>query len=200
MRRKLDFYPTPEWATEELLRRVPVGGTMLECCAGQGDMAKVLALSQRGEVFCNDLDEQTMWPNHWDASKREHWLPGYDWVITNPPFNQAALIVPLAYEYARTGIAMLLRLSFLEPVEDRGAWLNAHPPTKMIVLPRISFTGNGKTDSVTCAWMIWQKSTFADRWIMVAKNPRFTQDTGSVSRLPAKLDNESLFQRDQNSV
>jgi hypothetical protein len=32
-----------------------------------------------------------------------------------------------------------------------------HSLSKLIVLPRISFTGNGKTDSVTCGWFIWIK-------------------------------------------
>jgi hypothetical protein len=36
-------------------------------------------------------------------------------------------------------------------------WLAEHPPTKLIVLPRISFTGDGKTDSVTCAWYVWER-------------------------------------------
>jgi hypothetical protein len=52
---------------------------------------------------------------------------------------------------------MFLRLSYLEPVRNRGAWLAAHPPTGLIVLPRISFTGDGQTDTVTCAWMVWDK-------------------------------------------
>ena len=56
---------------------------------------------------------------------------------------------------------------------DRGAWLNEHPPTTLIVLPRISFTGNGKTDSVTCAWMVWEKNAITQR-IIVAKNGKFT--------------------------
>jgi hypothetical protein len=67
---------------------------------------------------------------------------------------------------------MLLRLSYLEPTEDRGAWLNSHPPTDLIVLPRISFTGNGKTDSVTCAWIVWRKQCNTQR-IAITGNPKF---------------------------
>lgn len=172
MRRKLDAYLTPEWATEELLHRVALSGDILECCAGQGDMAKVIALARVGEVYCNDLDPQTLWPNHWDATDPNKWVK-WDWVVTNPPFNVAPQIVPLAYEHARVGIAMLLRMSYLEPVENRGAWLNAHPPSDLIVLPRISFTGDGKTDNVTCAWMVWRKDPQSPQRIFVAENPRF---------------------------
>jgi hypothetical protein len=179
MRRVNDFYPTPEWATKELMRVVPAQGRILECCAGEGDIAKVLNQQHGVDVFSNDIDSHAPCLDHFDATIKtnwERWAGWADWVVTNPPFNQAAQIVPLAYEHARVGIAMLLRLSYLEPVEDRGAWLNEHPPTKLIVLPRISFTGNGKTDSVTCASMIWKKNGMGQQ-IIVAENPRFATKT-----------------------
>jgi hypothetical protein len=50
---------------------------------------------------------------------------------------------------------LLLRLSFLEPTFERQDLLIDNPPDAMIVLPRYSFTGDGKSDSVTCAWMVW---------------------------------------------
>lgn len=181
MRRKNDFYPTPDWATKELLKYVEIRGNVLECCAGDGAIAD--ALGSQGSpvegVWRNDID------SHWadldfaaDASDPRSWdsfhARDFDWTITNPPFNQAAQIVPLAYAHSVVGIAMLLRLSYLEPVEDRGAWLNQHPPTDLIILPRISFTGNGKTDSVTCAWMAWRKHCNTQR-IVIAENPKFVK-------------------------
>lgn len=186
MRRKMDWYPTPDWATEELLRRVPIMGDILEPCIGDGAMARVL--DRRGVVYGNDIDRSRTASFYGDATDRDLWqmikdaMGRIDWVVTNPPFNVAAKIIPLAYEYAFEGIAMMLRLSYLEPTEERGAWLNAYPPTSMIVLPRISFTGNGKTDNVTCAWMIWDKS--ATGTISIAENLKFVK--------PAQQ-NEGLF-------
>lgn len=183
MRRKNDFYPTPDWATETLLdRHAMKGSSAFECCVGDGAISRVLQKRFRDCVWTNDIVMAGVIDQHYklDAAEaknwQEHWtgFHGFDWVITNPPFNRAAEIVPLAYRYAQIGIAMLLRLSFLEPVEDRGAWLNQHPPTKLIVLPRISFTGDGKTDSVTCAWMIWEKQ-WARQEIIVAENPKFAE-------------------------
>lgn len=175
MRRQNDFYPTPAWATEELLKRISVRGTILECCAGDGAIADVMSREIDSQlasaVWTNDIDGSRNCHFTFDASIAWPLDRVADWVITNPPFNSAAKIVPLAYEHAALGIAMLLRLSFLEPVEDRGAWLNEHPPTSMIVLPRISFTGDGNTDSVTCAWMVWEKSKQGT--ITVAGNPKF---------------------------
>lgn len=183
-RRKNDFYPTPAWATEELLRLLPSAdgrtgslGTIFEPCAGALDIARVA--DTRGLVFASDIDRErtgcSMWGDatvrgFWEESKQE--LGQIDWVITNPPFNAAAEIVQLAYEFAADGIAMLLRLSYLEPTQNRGSWLNSHPLSQLIVLPRISFTGDGKTDNVTCAWMVWDKRTKAQR-ITVSSNPKF---------------------------
>jgi hypothetical protein len=149
----------------------------LECCAGEGGIADVLETLPGVIVLRNDVDA-TMPRLHWTYDVTNHlaWQRiskqrPVAWVISNPPFNQAARIIPLAYAHAVVGIAMLLRLSYLEPTKDRGAWLNAHPLTDMIVLPRISFTGDGKTDSVTCAWMVWEKGR--PPAVSVAVNSKF---------------------------
>jgi hypothetical protein len=173
-RRELDQYFTPVSATLSLTARVPIRGQMFECCAGDGAIADVLRY-QPGAIWRNDID-LSMPHLAWtlDATDVLNWekvWTGFDWVVSNPPFNQAAQIIPLAYEHASVGIAMLLRLSYLEPTKDRGYWLNEHPPTQMIVLPRISFTGDGKTDSVTCAWMVWEKHK--EGTIVIERNPKF---------------------------
>lgn len=186
MRRNHDFYPTPAWATEELIRRVGIYGGILECCAGDGAMANVLETMSGVKVWRNDvIDTMPRLTHQFDATRRDRWDSldmRCDWIITNPPFNQAAQIVPLAYENAAIGIAMLLRLSYLEPVEDRGEWLNQYPPTQLIVLPRISFTGDSKTDSVTCAWMVWKKLP-AKQKIEIAENPKFVTATVMAEQL-----------------
>jgi hypothetical protein len=174
VRRTNDQYFTPEFATRELLKSVGIKGTVFECSHGDGAITSVIEQHRGVEyVWTNDVDESLAADFHFDVTLRERWekIGMADWVVSNPPFNVAADIIPLAYEFAREGIAMLLRLSFLEPVENRGAWLNQHPPTDLIVLPRISFTGNGKTDSVTCAWMVWERGKIGT--IKVAENPRF---------------------------
>lgn len=182
MRRKNDFYPTPDWATDELLKHVSVYGEVVECCAGNGDISKALLRHAAISVVIeNDIDPSRHTLFKFDAAGA--WPEGFglrDWVVTNPPFSDAARIVERAYNHSRIGSAMLLRLSFLEPVENRGAWLNQHPPTTLIVLPRISFTGDGKTDSVTCAWMVWDKRATEQR-IIIAENPRFTTKQGRLA-------------------
>lgn len=161
MRRENDFYPTPAGATQALLSRVQsIGGSVMEPCVGAGDIAAELEGDPRIEaVVANDLDKRwTAATTHADATDKRWWnaLPMYDWVITNPPFVAAHKILPLACEHASRGVAMLLRLTFLEPCEGRALWLSVNPPHRLIVLPRISFTGDGNTDLVTCAWYVWE--------------------------------------------
>lgn len=161
MRREHDFYPTPANATRELLKRINIVSPVLEPCVGRGDMADVLRTDPRvGLVFTNDLDRTHLADWHDDATWEGFWrtLPPIEYVVTNPPFSKADQILPLAWKYARVGVAMLLRISYLEPCEGRGAWLAEHPPSKLIVLPRISFTGDGDTDMATCAWFVWDRA------------------------------------------
>jgi len=157
-RRKNDFYPTPKWATEVLLKYIDIDNKhILEPCVGNGDISNVLS-NHTLNLITNDIDETRLAHTYEDATKEDLFKNNIiDWTITNPPFSHALPIVQNAWKYSEYGVAMLLRLSFLEPTYDRQDWLHYNPPHKIIVLPRISFTGDGKTDSVTCAWFIWYK-------------------------------------------
>lgn len=159
-----DFYPTPAWMTRALLRRVPLrvwGGLTIEPCAGDG--AIVRELPPACSVVTNDLVDRPPFVSDFnlDARKPLSWetfraqAGPIAVVLTNPPFDVAFEIIRGALEVAEVGVIMLLRLSWLEPTDERGEWLAAHPPTRQIVLPRHDFRGNGKTDSVTSAWMLW---------------------------------------------
>lgn len=49
-----------------------------------------------------------------------------------------------------------LRLTYLEPCEDRAAFLLDHPVNKLLVLPRSAYKEGNKTDTVTRAWFVWE--------------------------------------------
>jgi len=66
--------------------------------------------------------------------------------------------VARAVREARVGVAMLLRITFREPTRHRfprGPWLAAHPVSRVLTLPRYSYTQDGRTDSVTTEWCVW---------------------------------------------
>lgn len=163
-RRKHDAYMTPRWQVQCLLDHQPLGDgvKILEPCAGDNSIASVFTRPAVTDVLTNDLDPQWRADLCRDAASAEFWALFHgektpDWVITNPPFQMPThlQILEHALQHARIGVAMIGRLSFLEPTVLRGPVLSAHPPQRLIVLPRHSYTANGKTDSVTTAWMIW---------------------------------------------
>lgn len=161
VRSDLDFYETPAWMTRSLLLHTPEirGGTrVLECCSGRDAIAKVLRQTRGCQVFTNDLDSRhVLASSHGDATTAEYWAgaPHVDWIISNLPFTVAFAVLQLAF--GRAHIAFLLRKTFLEPTLDRGPWLSAHPPDRIIGLPRYAFRGAG-SDSVSCDWMIWHRT------------------------------------------
>ena len=176
MRRPHDQYCTPASACD-VLKEQGDGwmhcNRLLEPCAGQEDI--VNAFPERIWYTC-DIDPAMNARFTWDMTIEREWLgfngnahTGSFAAISNPPFNCAFQIIQNAVKYCNK-TAMLLRLSFLEPTRDRGPWLAANPPDLIIVLPRISFTGDGKTDSVTCAWMIWDKDIKQKGVIVSPKN------------------------------
>lgn len=161
MRRENDAYFTPASATEQLVGRLRLTGVVCEPCVGEHAIAEVVKREAITRLITNDLDRKRAADFHEDAAHFVFWRQleaagGVDWVVTNPPFLVAVEILKYAHAHARKGVALLLRLSILEPCDDRGEWLQEHPPTRQIVLPRISFTGDGATDSVTCGWFVWE--------------------------------------------
>lgn len=157
-RRENDFYPTPAWATDILLGTIGTRlDVILEPCAGAGHISNALRRHYL-QVVTNDLDPRFPADWHLDVLSDEfarRFKP--DWVISNPPFAIADRLVPRCLEMAEWGVAMLLRLSWLEPTRARGEFLEKHPPSTLMILPRISFTGDGDTDNVTAAWFIWDR-------------------------------------------
>ena len=170
-RRSHDFYPTTEtWAVHTLLSKlnIPNYWKLFECCDGDGHISKILEKYQKEDIFTGDIRDKG-W-HYFDATDPNLWQQKQpDFTITNPPFNLAHLIVPLAYEYSKYGCAMLLRLSYLEPCENRSKWLENHPISKLIIMPRISFTGDGSKDSVTTAWFIWDKRSTSQEITVIPK-------------------------------
>ncbi|WP_299488772.1 hypothetical protein [Acaryochloris sp. IP29b_bin.137] len=160
-----DYYPTPTPITDLLLGQTNIRGSVFEPCAGHNAITKVLAnWSLITSVSASDL----LWDiteGHTtnDATTSVFWSEWgvHSWIITNPPFSEAEQILPLAFEHCNHGVAFLLRLSYLEPCNGRGNWLRDHADhlkQVIVVNPRIKFRADTKgTDSVTCAWFIWDK-------------------------------------------
>jgi hypothetical protein len=160
-RRVLDYYETPPHYVEPLLELI---GSLrdlnvYEPCVGQGHIARYLTDVE--SLTTNDLDPACAADTHLDARLDDAWpRPIFDWTITNPPFSDELPILRQALRHS-THVAMLARLSFLEPTRSRTPFWAGVQPSDVIVLPRYSFRANdaGKrqTDSVTCCWLVFRR-------------------------------------------
>jgi len=166
-RREFDTYFTPPWQVDALCHFVPsISGVIWEPCAGDLSLVtQLLIAAPKVElVVTNDLNPECQTDYHEDATGRHAWEhmreaqgQSPDWVVTNPPFKQALPILKLALEFAQVGVALLSRISFVEPTRVRGPWFIDHPHDQRIVLERWSYTGDGRSDAATTEWLIYAR-------------------------------------------
>ena len=170
-RRLNDAYYSAKWMTYFLLQNVDIylNQSVLEPCCGEGAISNYL--KQEGyQVITNDINPVCVADMHCDYLDMNPELTKWvHWVVTNPPYNDAFGMLQKAMDDAEIGVAMLLRLSFVEPTDDRGLWLEKHPPTVRITLPRYSFTGDGRKDNVTSEWMVWLHGSHPQKNVIVSK-------------------------------
>lgn len=163
--------------------------TIMEPCVGDGGIANVFA-AHGHKVLTNDVDpelEADLTTDFIKTPMDTYWLSHIgrpDWVVTNPPFTtkdyKASDFVKKAMKVARRGVAFLVRSSFLEPCNDRKELLKTHPPSDILILPRISFSRDGKTDSANYHWLIWSWSD-GHGWPICVKNVEW-YDRADVAR------------------
>lgn len=136
---------------------------VFEPCAGDGGIADVFD-NYGHDVVTNDVDPRMGADITSDFVRGEAEYPEADWIITNPPFTtadyKASDFVKQALRMRPDGgVAFLVRSSFLEPCRDRKKLLKRRPPNDILILPRISFSRDGKTDSANYHWLIWYTET-----------------------------------------
>lgn len=179
-RQPLDNYPTMQELTYALLDRLPELArspypTICEPCVGDGAIARAIWKRRTDAIITtNDINPDVQAFLHSDAADpaASIWQAEWagqppEWVITNPPFNAAHAILPLAFEHATVGVAFLLRLTYMEPTmkrQPRGEWLQAHADQMVRMIPfgnpRPWFPpyARNQTDSTTSAWFVWLKN------------------------------------------
>jgi len=177
-RRPLDFYETAAWQTRALLKHVPeIEGMIVEPCAGDGSIVRVL--KERGLVVTtNDIDVSRSTDMHQDATGLVFWsmiADRCDWVVSNIPYKMpdCLQIVQHAVATAKLGVALMLRITFPEPtahIHPRGPWLKDNPPGRQLVLPRYSFSGDGRSDSTTTCWFVWSRKRLTGKPIVCLYN------------------------------
>lgn len=169
-----EAYYTPEDISELIPPFIPEGSVIFDPCAGTGNLEKafynekyraeyslfysdITELSNPNNTHPRDATQFTFW-KHWEAHAQ------FDWVVINPPFSEAHLILPFAWRYTKQGIVALLNLTWLEPCRNRGDFLH-HLSDHIVAIcpvnPRPRFIVDGKafkgSDRTTCFLLVARK-------------------------------------------
>jgi hypothetical protein len=87
-----DFYPTPDWVTEALLKQVTLRGPVWEPCCGDGAMAKVLERASH-KVIATDLVDHGFGCGGVDFFACTEFPAGCRAMVTNPPCGDGGELV-----------------------------------------------------------------------------------------------------------
>lgn len=133
---KLQHFPTPPWATRALCEWLQGQGyrlgdsDCLEPAAGRGHMVRPLA-DYFDTVYASDVADMGA-----GYAVADFLMSGaddkFDWIITNPPFSLAQDFIFEGLRRARVGVAMLVRLSFLEGMTRHDELFSVHPPKAIL--------------------------------------------------------------------
>lgn len=174
----LDCFPTPPWATRALIQHVLpaldvdlAGHGVWEPAAGLGHM--VAPLQETGAaVYASDVYPYGDWLDLVTDFTASKWAEAAtfrpDWVITNPPFNQAADFLEKASETARTGIAFLCRLALLEGGARHALFKRLTPSLVAVFSERVPMV-KGRWDpnastATAYAWFVWKRDDRDKPW------------------------------------
>lgn len=155
-----DFYPSPSKLVEVWFKDYngrpyfDDTDTFLECCDGESAISDVFR-AHGYTVKATDIQDG----REYDATTDEYWEDRCpDWVVTNPPFNQATTIITKALEACNKGVIMILRASYLEPCKDRRHLLDNRIGYVSHVNPKPKFRADTRgTDSSTVVFIVWEK-------------------------------------------
>lgn len=179
-----DQYFTPRCLTRALLTDIDARPMrVVEPCAGDGWISSELERAGH-TVVAGDVDKHARVEHagvDFFSQRATRLYEGCDAIITNPPFSAAPRCVRRARELAPL-VIMLLRISFLEPCEKRESSRRdglVQDLSRFIVLPRVSFyRGKRGSDSVTCAWFIWDQNHTGPRTFEIVTESELARYAG----------------------
>ena len=166
-----DFYPTPAWVTESLLKKVKLRGPIWEPCCGDGAMARVMEKAGQ-KVVATDLVDRGFGRGGVDFFTCEEMPEGCRAIVTNPPYGETGLPVGAAMQkFVRHALDLTVRANGQLALLVRFQWLagkkaanliSSGPLSQIVVLTkRIQWFDHGentKTAQHHHAWLFWDCS------------------------------------------
>ena len=150
-----DFYPTPFFATDEIVKREPIEGIIWEPACGDGAIAKFFPKCIATDIR-TDLGYGTGGIDFLLENRK------VDTIITNPPYSLAQKFVEHSLECADKKVIMLLKLVFLESVSRETLFAKKMLRTVYVFRRRLKIYANGilgkNSGLIAYAWFVWDKS------------------------------------------
>jgi hypothetical protein len=167
-RQQDDFYPTPAYAVEELLKREKFNGKIWECACGDGAISKVL-INNGYSVYSTDVIDRGYGDGIYDFLTTQN-LFGNEKnidvknIITNPPYSLGLEFILKSKKIATEKIAMFLKTVFLES-EARKEMFNDDVFSLKTVYQfskRVTLYKDGikmkNSGMISYAWYVWDKN------------------------------------------
>lgn len=157
-REENDFYPTPEYAVIELLKREQFTDSFFEPACGEGDISNAILKYGFANVKSTDLIDRGYGEV---CDFFEYNGEKFDNIITNPPYKFAQEFVERSKIFANKKIAMLLKTTFLESVSRYQMFKDLKFPLKCIYQfsKRLTLYKNGikmkNSGMISYAWFVW---------------------------------------------
>lgn len=164
---ELDQYFTRDDVARACVEVLPIrpGESVLEPHAGGGAFLRALVATGADlYAYDRDLSQSARWgvqvSGTWEGDFLSDKLnaSGYvfDWIVGNPPYNEAEAHIRKALQLA-PNVAFLLRAGFLAPA-NRAALRAEFPLDEFHLLsPRPSFSADNKTDGSEYALHVWRQ-------------------------------------------
>jgi len=166
-----DYYVTPQNQIElflkELEKDIPIfkdkNLKILDPCAGGDVLHEMSYPAVIKKLYGYECDTIDIRPDSLARNIYDYLEYGVDYepdiIITNPPFNKAIEIINAALEDVKPGgyVIMLLRLNFFGTKGRFPFFKKTMPALCYVHHERMSFTEDGKTDSIEYCHMVFQK-------------------------------------------
>lgn len=165
-----DRYYTPPWCTRALMHYLGerLVGPIWEPAAGQCHIVDVLRDAGH-RVIATDITPHESLDQTGDFLTRGSGefarVEAVEWIVTNPPYvcdsgtatDFVRTALDLLHFHGVRGVAMLMRLSWLEPCAERWDIFDEYPPTDYVVLPRVNYIGAPSANNQTSVWYVWDR-------------------------------------------
>lgn len=171
-----DFYPTPDWVTEALLKHVTLREAIWEPCCGDGAMARVLERAGH-KVVATDLVDRGFGRGGVDLFACQAFPAGCRSLVTNPPYGDGGETTRIGRssvelqrfvrhalsltERANGQLALLVRFQWMAG-KRAAALISSGPLSRVVVLTkRIRWFDMGERTNAGQhhhAWLFWDCS------------------------------------------